>query len=493
MISSSAFAGSAFGYFGAAKSSATVATLQRALAQLALAKRDSALAVGPNGVIGPKTVAAANRALVKYAVTAPSALRKGNLSAAQVVTNAGVIASYIAQAARVVAPKVAPKAAPKVAARPVTKPPATKAAPKVTVVAVSKVDVKRLQTALRVLSPLVHDKTLLIGADGVIGPQTVAAVNKAFTTVVAAPANFRTGALTAAMIGASVKTLAQLAEAEVSVRRKAKVTKTPVPPAVKTPLAPKRKPAGNPAVATLQQLLVQVGEKINDSVLRAVGVDGLIGPKTVTATNRALSKYATIAPKNVRTGKLTQAQVLRDLTVITGYLQKTVAAGVPGVDKIPEQVSQQTPEMTPPGNDSSTMPDVEPYQPATAPASSVEAAKAKQAQEDPQAAEPTADLPPFPEAAAAAFTPSAASSPSSGGGASSGGGGGGSLTPAAADEKTPAPTEEETQAALSPKKMFPWKPVLIGGGGAAVLGTAAYFLFRSPPKSSYSRLRRRTA
>lgn len=411
---------------------------------------------------------------------------------------------------KTIAPKPVAKtpvrsAAPRPGAKPVMKPVAAKPPqPKVTVVAVSKTDVRRLQNALRALSPLVNDKSLLIGADGLVGPKTVAAVNKAFTTAVAAPANFRTGALTMAIIGANAVALAKLVENEVALRKKARVAKPASKPASKTltTVASKVASKGSAAVVTLQNALRDIGNKINDGTLKAIKADGLIGPKTVAATNRALSKYASTAPKEMRSGKLSQAQVMKDLAVITGYLQKTIAAGVPGVQRTPNTApSQSLPEMPAPGDDGTdVLPDVQPYQEESAKAASSPATaqmpSAPDAGVPPAAAsslpdfpedKPSSPIPPMPSPAAS--FPTASTSPGGGGG----GGGGGDLAPvpsAPSDETAPS-TPAEAQAALSPKKEFPWKPVLIGGGVAVGLGTAAFLLFRNP--SPHNRPRRRTA
>jgi len=78
-----------------------------------------------------------------------------------------------------------------------------------------------LQHALRVLGQTVGDKRLMIGADGFVGPGTVAAVNIAFTTHVGAgqaPQQYRTGKLTLFQVAQSCATLRALVENEVERR-----------------------------------------------------------------------------------------------------------------------------------------------------------------------------------------------------------------------------------------------------------------------------------
>lgn len=78
------------------------------------------------------------------------------------------------------------------------------------------------------------------------------------------------------------------------------------------------------SVADLQNILLILGKNIGDPVLKALVVDGMIGPKTVAATNRALVTHigAGQAPAAFRTGTLTQAQVLAEVGTITGILVK---------------------------------------------------------------------------------------------------------------------------------------------------------------------------
>jgi len=64
-------------------------------------------------------------------------------------------------------------------------------------------------------------------------------------------------------------------------------------------------------VLELQTALKALGQGVGDNILRAIVTDGLIGPKTTAATNRALTVHigAYQAPANFRTGTLSQATV----------------------------------------------------------------------------------------------------------------------------------------------------------------------------------------
>ena len=77
--------------------------------------------------------------------------------------------------------------------------------------------------------------------------------------------------------------------------------------------------AASASVASLQTALANFGRQIGDAALKAIKVDGLIGPKTTAAANRALRQHigAGQAPQDLRTGVLTQAQVLANATQIT--------------------------------------------------------------------------------------------------------------------------------------------------------------------------------
>ena len=72
----------------------------------------------------------------------------------------------------------------------------------------SNAAVAQLQTALNALSTATRDRSIALTADGVAGPATVRAVNRAFTVHIGpgqAPATFRTGTVPLTTIGALVE------------------------------------------------------------------------------------------------------------------------------------------------------------------------------------------------------------------------------------------------------------------------------------------------
>lgn len=105
----------------------------------------------------------------------------------------------------------------------------------------------RLQRGLRTLGAVARDGALAaIKPDGVLGPRTVVAVNRALTRHIGAgqaPAAFRTGALTLAQVAANANTIIPVIEAEVS-RRGARVA----PPVAARPRPRPRPSAARPAM-----------------------------------------------------------------------------------------------------------------------------------------------------------------------------------------------------------------------------------------------------
>ena len=73
-------------------------------------------------------------------------------------------------------------------------------------------------------------------------------------------------------------------------------------------------------VASLQTALIALGQKTGDATLSALVLDGLIGPKTTAATNRAFAMYVQGAPANYATGTLTQAQVGSNAAALAQYI-----------------------------------------------------------------------------------------------------------------------------------------------------------------------------
>jgi peptidoglycan hydrolase-like protein with peptidoglycan-binding domain len=106
-----------------------------------------------------------------------------------------------------------------------------------------------LQNALKALGAAVGGDPALLGlaVDGFVGPNTTAAVNRAFTTHIGAgqaPAQFRTGALSMADVASAASTMAGLVSSEVA-RRGGSV-----------PSAPNLKPPSSVSQATSSELPV---------------------------------------------------------------------------------------------------------------------------------------------------------------------------------------------------------------------------------------------
>jgi hypothetical protein len=77
--------------------------------------------------------------------------------------------------------------------------------------------------------------------------------------------------------------------------------------------------AASASVVGLQTALANFGRQIGDAALKAIVADGLIGPKTTAAANRAMRQHigAGQAPQDLRTGVLTQAQVVANAAQLT--------------------------------------------------------------------------------------------------------------------------------------------------------------------------------
>ncbi len=76
----------------------------------------------------------------------------------------------------------------------------------------------------------------------------------------------------------------------------------------------------SPSIQQVQYALNQAAAFTADPSLR-VTPDGVIGPHTRAAVNRALSIYASDAPYPLRSGRLTGGQILRNAHVILPQIQ----------------------------------------------------------------------------------------------------------------------------------------------------------------------------
>lgn len=81
--------------------------------------------------------------------------------------------------------------------------------------------------------------------------------------------------------------------------------------------------AASQDVATLQNALVALGKGIGDTSLSKLTIDGLIGPKTTAATNRAFTVHlgSGQAPASYRTGAMSQAQVETSANTLAAYIE----------------------------------------------------------------------------------------------------------------------------------------------------------------------------
>lgn len=84
--------------------------------------------------------------------------------------------------------------------------------------------------------------------------------------------------------------------------------------------------AASSAIADLQAALVSLGKGIGDNTLSKIVVDGLMGPKTAAATNRALTVHLGTgqAPANLRTGNLSQTTIKSQAAQITQLIDAEV-------------------------------------------------------------------------------------------------------------------------------------------------------------------------
>ena len=84
--------------------------------------------------------------------------------------------------------------------------------------------------------------------------------------------------------------------------------------------------AASQVIVELQTALVALGKGIGDNILSKIVVDGLIGPKTVAATNRALTVHlgSGQAPSNLRTGSLAQSVIVSQASNIASLIEAEV-------------------------------------------------------------------------------------------------------------------------------------------------------------------------
>jgi hypothetical protein len=81
------------------------------------------------------------------------------------------------------------------------------------------------------------------------------------------------------------------------------------------------------SVADLQTALVALGKGIGDAILKKIVIDGLMGPKTAAATNRAMTVHlgAGQAPANLRTGNLSQQTISAQAATLAQLIETEIA------------------------------------------------------------------------------------------------------------------------------------------------------------------------
>lgn len=205
-------------------------------------------------------------------------------------------------------------------------------------------NVARLQRAIAALGLRVRDATVLgtsrgrkitmatISVDGVTGPITAAGVNRALTNYISAgnsPPELRTGRLTPLGVQGQAAKLADIIEKEVA-RRGGIVPRATAPtvpvrvPGARAPAPRAPAPTKSASVGTLQGRLRQLGTVARDSALIVVA-DGVVGPKTTLATNRAFQRHVVGAPPSYRTGRLTANEIRAAAPTLAVLLGKELA------------------------------------------------------------------------------------------------------------------------------------------------------------------------
>lgn len=170
---------------------------------------------------------------------------------------------------------------------------------------------KALQDALNILAGTVNDPALKVTADGIIGPGTTRAYNRAAKHLSTGPKDLRTGSLTVAQVRTNAVKLAEMIHEEVRLRSNngKAATKTPTPKTA--------------AARTLQKALRALGAQRNDATLK-VAVDGIIGPATTKALNRALTRYVKDAPAQYRTGKLSTGAARDKAAILATLIEREI-------------------------------------------------------------------------------------------------------------------------------------------------------------------------
>ena len=78
-------------------------------------------------------------------------------------------------------------------------------------------------------------------------------------------------------------------------------------------------------VASLQTALIALGQKVGDSTLASLVLDGLIGPKTTAAANRAFTTFVSNGPNFASGGSMSQSQVASAAEELAGFVRTEIS------------------------------------------------------------------------------------------------------------------------------------------------------------------------
>lgn len=458
-------------------SRAQLQKLQLAVRALGAKTGDKSLAIGADGIVGPQTLIAVNKAVKSHGVFSRQ-VSGADLADPSIVST--ITMNLLAKASAV--------------SKPVPAAPA-KQTPSPTV--------RRLQQAIAAYGKIPvpgYPVRLQIKADGRTGPETRTALYRVLNEIyggIVGGTPIKTQ-YTDVEIVQNAESLAKAVEQEIARRGAA----PPARPKSAPPPGMKR----SSAITQIQQSLGQLGKLANDVGLVVV-VDGITGPKTAAAVNRAMLKYVRSGPASIRTGKLSVAQVSANAAAIINALGVEITrrgqpqeAAPPTPQPSPEPENTAPPEQETPAEAEASVPEQMPPEPSLpeaptaaqpAPSQSFAPDAPVPTQYVPQAEQtsflPENEAPPAPafqpeyippqQQTPAQFAPMPSYAPPS-------------YASESPSEMPQAmmPSEALTPSAVAPpptRKAAKW-PLYAGIGlGAVTLAAVGYFAFR--PKKSYRR------
>lgn len=203
---------------------ASIVTLQKALVSLGLELKNKALSgLAVDGMLGPKTQAATNLALSRYVSGADANLKTGKLTRETIGKGAMALATLVmSESIRRKEAKLKPVASPETkeqaeaAKTQKTVEAVKKAAPPATRPTIDKALVKLMQLAVAKLGAAVKNAALKIKDDGIVGPNTRAAVNLALSRYVRNASRAMKSGLTTRIIGLAAPSITKLINGELA-------------------------------------------------------------------------------------------------------------------------------------------------------------------------------------------------------------------------------------------------------------------------------------